>query len=178
MPAWLPELGYGFLQVARDWTSDPKEGRMMPEFEVQDQNFELHIRTSFGKQRFMSAIGADLSLVSPGKVEIVLPFREDLLQQHGFLHGAVIAGVVDSACGYAARSLMPRETTVMTVEYKINFLAPAAGDEIVARGRVLRSGRKLSVCYGEAAARVEGKEKLVAALMATMIPIRDRPLSK
>ena len=150
----------------------------MPKFKAQDQEFESHIRMSFGKQTFMSAIGADLSLVSPGEVEIVLPFRDDLLQQHGYLHGAVIAAVADSACGYAARSLMPPGTTVMTVEYKISFLAPAAGDEFVARGSVLRSGRRLSVCIGEALARAAGQEKLVAVLMATMIPITDRPLSK
>ena len=150
----------------------------MSQIDAQDPDFASHIRASFGKQSFMSLIGADLSRVSPGEVEIALPFRADLLQQHGYLHGAVIAAIVDSACGYAARSLMPQGATVMTVEYKVNFLAPAAGDEIVARGRVLRSGRKLSVCYGEAAARVHGQEKLVAALMATMIRITDRPLSK
>ena len=150
----------------------------MPKFKPQDERFKSHIRTSFGKQTFMSAIGADLSLVSPGEVEIVLPFRDDLLQQHGYLHGAVIAAVADSACGYAARSLMPPGTTVMTVEYKVNFLAPAAGDELVARGSVLRSGRRLSVCFGEALVRAAGREKLVAVLMATMIPITDRPLSE
>ena len=176
MSVWPPELGYGRV-VARDCARNWKKGDKMPEVEARDQGFELHIRNSFGKQSFMRAIGAELSLVSPGEVGIVLPFREDLLQQHGFLHGAVIAAVVDSACGYAARSLMPQGTTVMTVEYKVNFLAPAAGEELVARGRVLRSGRKLSVCYGEAVARATGQEKLVAVLMATMIPITDRPLS-
>ena len=150
----------------------------MPKFKAQEQGFDSHIRTSFGKQTFMKAIGADLSLVSPGEVEIVLPFRDDLLQQHGYLHGAVIAAVADSACGYAARSLMPPGTTVMTVEYKVNFLAPAAGDELVARGSVLRSGRRLSVCFGEVMARAAGREKLVAVLMATMIPISDRRLSE
>ena len=171
-----PELGYG-RAVVRGCASGGRTRETMPKVEAQDRDFELHIRTSFGKQSFMRAIGAELSIVAPGEVGIVLPFREDLLQQHGFLHGAVIAAVVDSACGYAARSLMPLGTTVMTVEYKVNFLAPAAGDELVARGRVLRSGRKLSVCFGEAVARATGREKLVGVMMATMIPITDRPLS-
>ena len=100
----------------------------------------------------MRTIGAELSRVAPGEVEVVLPFRDTLLQQHGYLHGAVIAAIVDSACGYAARSLMPPGSTVLTVEYKVNFLAPADGDRIVARGQVLQPGRNLTVCYGEALA--------------------------
>lgn len=149
----------------------------MQGFEPQDPDFEERIRDSFGKQTFMRLIGADLTRVEPGEVEIALPFREDLLQQHGYLHGAVIAAIVDSACGYAARSLMPSGATVLTVEYKVNFLAPANGTRIVARGTVLKPGRNLTVCYGECRAG-EGGQRLVASLVATMIRVMDRPLSK
>lgn len=149
----------------------------MKKFEPQDPDFEKHIRNSFGKQTFMSTIGAELTEVRPGEVEISLPFREDLLQQHGYLHGAVIAAIVDSACGYAARSLMPSGATVLTVEYKVNFLAPASGQRIVARGTVLKPGRNLTVCYGECRAGEDG-QRLVASLVATMIRVTDRPLSK
>ena len=148
----------------------------MQGFEPQDLDFEEHIRNSFGKQTFMSMIGADLTRVQPGEVEIALPFREDLLQQHGYLHGAVIAAIVDSACGYAARSLMPSGATVLTVEYKVNFLAPAKGHRILARGTVLKPGRSLTVCYGECRAGENG-DRLVASLVATMIRVTDRPLS-
>ena len=149
----------------------------MQRFDPQDLDFENQVRTSFGKQTFMAKIGAELTRVAPGEVEIALPFRDDLLQQHGYLHGAVIAAIVDSACGYAAQSLMPSGATVLTVEYKVNFLAPALGKRILARGTVLRPGRKLTVCSGECRAGEDG-ETLVASLLATMIRVTDRPLSK
>ncbi len=140
----------------------------MPTSFVQNPLFEAEIRGSFASQTFMQSIGAKLSSVSAGSVEILLPFREDLLQHHGYLHGAVIAAVVDTACGYSAQSLMPPDSTVLTVEYKINFLRPAKGDRIIARGRVLRPGRNLTVCYGEALTVANGSEDTVATLTATM----------
>ena len=142
---------------------------------VQNPRFESDIRESFASQSFMRSIGAELSSVSAGSVEVSLPIRGDLLQHHGYLHGAVIAAVVDTACGYSALSLMPPESSVLTVEYKVNFMSPANGDRVIARGRVLRPGRRLTVCYGEAFAQVDGCEKMIAALTATMARAVSNP---
>jgi uncharacterized protein (TIGR00369 family) len=117
----------------------------------------------------MKTIGARLSKVTPGEVEIELPFREDLTQQHGYLHAGVVTSIVDSACGYAALSLLPEGAEVLSVEYKINLLSPARGLQMLARGRVLKPGRTLTVCLGEVIALNAGAEKLVATMLATMI---------
>src|SRR5262249_23456018 len=132
------------------------------------------VRASYGKQRAMATLGARLARVAPGAVEIELPFREDLTQQHGFLHAGVITTIADSACGYAAYSLMPADAAVLTVEYKINLVSPAAGERFVARGRVVKAGATITVCAAEVFAMQEGREKLVALMQATMIALRDR----
>lgn len=144
----------------------------MPEFEPQALNFEARVRESFARQKLMATIGARLIKVLPGEVEIELAFREDLTQQHGYLHAGVVTSIVDSACGYAALSLMPEDADVLSVEYKINMLSPARGAAMIARARVLRSGRNLSVCAGDVFALIDGKEKLVATMLATMMAVR------
>jgi len=123
----------------------------------------------------MSTIGARVTHVAPGEVDVELPFRDDLSQQHGFLHAGVVAAIVDSACGYAALTLMPPDAAVLTSEYKINLLSPAAGD-IIARGRVLKAGRMLIVTRGDAFALKDGEQKLVATMLATMMTVRERGL--
>jgi uncharacterized protein (TIGR00369 family) len=123
----------------------------------------------------MKTIGARLLRVAPGEVDIELPFRDDLCQQHGFLHGGVVTAVADSACGYAALSLMPPAAAVLTVEFKVNLLAPARGDRFVARGRVLRPGRTLTVCAAEVLAVADGRERPVAAMLTTMMAVEERP---
>jgi uncharacterized protein (TIGR00369 family) len=125
----------------------------------------------------MATIGARLTRVEPGKIDIELQTRDDLVQQHGFLHAGVLASAADSACGYAALSLMPAGAAVLSVEFKINMLAPAAGDRIVARGSVIRAGRTVTVCWGEVAAFTGSDEKLVATMVATMMTVHDRGLS-
>lgn len=136
-----------------------------------DPNFEARVRASFERQGLMASIGARLTNVLPGAVEIEAPFRGDLTQQHGFLHAGVLTALVDSACGYSALSLTPPETEVLTVEYKVNFLAPAQGERFVARGRVERAGRRITVCSGEVVA-VDGTEETpVAVMLATIIPV-------
>jgi uncharacterized protein (TIGR00369 family) len=125
----------------------------------------------------MATLGAELVHVSAGEVDIAVPFSERLTQQDGYLHAGVVAGATDSACGYAALTTMAAEAEVLTVEFKINLLAPAAGERLVARGRVLRSGRTLTVCRGEAVTISEGREKHVATLTATMIAIIATPAS-
>lgn len=146
----------------------------MVAFTPPDPQFEARVRASFARQRVMETIGARLVRVEPGVAEIELAFRPDLTQQHGYLHAGVITTVVDSACGYAAFTLMPAETGVLTVEYKVNFLAPAAGDRFLARGRVLKPGRTLSICAGEVIASSAAGEKLIATMLATMMNLRDR----
>jgi uncharacterized protein (TIGR00369 family) len=119
----------------------------------------------------MATLGAELVHVAAGEVDIALAFSDRLTQQDGFLHAGVVAGVTDSACGYAALTTMAAGAEVLTVEFKINLLAPAAGERLVARGRVIRSGRTLTVCRGDAVTISEGREKHVATLTATMIAI-------
>jgi uncharacterized protein (TIGR00369 family) len=141
-----------------------------------DAEFEQRVRASFAKQAFMATIGARLASVKPGEVVIELPFRADLVQQHGFLHAGVVTAVVDSACGYAALSLMPAGAAVLSVEFKVNLLKPAAGATFRAVGKVIRAGQTLTVCTGELEAA--GKERAVVAIMqATMMTVRDRPLA-
>jgi len=117
----------------------------------------------------MATIGAELVHVAPGEVDIALPFSKQLTQQDGFLHAGVVAGAADSACGYAALTTMEPRAEVLTVEFKINLLAPAAGERLLVRGRLLRAGRTLTVCRADAVTISEGHEKHVATLTATLI---------
>ena len=126
---------------------------------------EEAVRQSFARQTFLSTIGATLSRVAEGEVDIELPFRADLLQQSGSLHAGVVSAIADTACGYAALTKMPEGSEVLSVEFKVNLLAPAAGSRFVARARVVRSGRTLTV----SAADVFADEKLIATMLATMI---------
>ena len=124
----------------------------------------------------MQTLGAELDAVRPGEVAISLAFRDDLTQQHGYLHAAVVTAIADSACGYAALTLMEPGVEVLSVEFKINLLAPAAGERFVASGRVLRPGRTLTVCAAEVRADPTSSDagKLVAVLQATMIAAGGR----
>ena len=143
----------------------------------QDPAYEARVRASFERQRFMQTIGAQLVRVAPGEVDVELPVREGLTQQHGFLHAGALATVADSACGYAALSLMPAGAAVLSVEFKINLLAPAGGDRVVARGHVIRAGKTVTVCWGDVTAYEGTSERLVATMVATMMTVRDRGLS-
>ena len=136
--------------------------------------FDPRIQNSFSKQKFMAVIGARLIRVVPGEVDIELPFREDLTQQHGFLHAAVTTGIVDSACGYAALSKMPPGAGVLSAEFKVNLLTPAKGERFIAKGRVLKAGRTLSICTGDVYAIDQGVERHVATMLATMVVVEGR----
>ncbi len=144
-------------------------------FAPQTPDFDNRVRSSFAKQAVMNLIGAELVKVLPGKVEILLPFRNDLTQQHGFLHAGIITTLVDSACGYAALSLMPAGASVLTVEFKVNLLAPAKGERFVARGKVVKPGRTITVCSGEVFALGSEEPKLVSTMTATMMTLQGRP---
>lgn len=134
-----------------------------------ETSVEKRVKESFARQTVMATIGASITVVEPGEVTIELPFRSDLAQQHGFIHGGVVTMIVDTACGYAALTRMPASAAVLTAEYKINFLSPAEGEKLIARGRVLKPGRALTVCYGDVHAVKDGQEKLVATMLATMM---------
>jgi len=136
--------------------------------------FEKAVRDSFAAQQLMATIGARLTRVTAGEIERV-PFRRDLTQQHGFLHAGVVTSALDSACGYAALSLTEEGVGVLSVEFKTNLLAPARGEELIARGRVLRVGRSITVCQAEAGMIADGAETSVAIMLATIMTVRDRP---
>jgi uncharacterized protein (TIGR00369 family) len=134
-----------------------------------DPNFESRVRSSFARQTVMQTIGATLTAVEPGKIEISMPFSDNLTQQNGYLHAGVVATILDSACGYAAVSLMPADVDALTVEYKINLLRPAQGELFVARAHVIKAGRTLTFCQGEVVARTGDKERVVASMMGTIM---------
>jgi uncharacterized protein (TIGR00369 family) len=147
----------------------------MASFEPADPAFESRVRESFARQQLLTTLGATLERVAPGEVDIRLPFRAALSQQHGFLHAGAITSIVDTACGYAALTLMPAGAAVLTVEFKVSLLSPGRGDAFLARGRVLKAGRTLTFCTGEVLASGRGEERLVATMTATMMTVRDRP---
>jgi uncharacterized protein (TIGR00369 family) len=132
------------------------------------------VRDSFARQGLLATLGARVTHVAPGEVDVELDFDERLTQQHGYLHAGALAAALDSACGYAALTLMPEETAVLSVEFKVNLLAPAAGERFVARGRVVRAGRTLTVCRGDAIAFVGDEERHVATMVATMMALGPR----
>ncbi|HVJ23596.1 MAG TPA: PaaI family thioesterase [Burkholderiales bacterium] len=136
-----------------------------------DPNFAGRIRASFGRQKAMGLIGASLKVVEPGQVEVALPYRDDLTQQKGFIHGGVLGMIADTACGYSAFSLMPAGGSLVTVEYKMNILRPGRG-ALVARGKVIRPGRTLTVARAEVYAD-DGSH--VATMLQTLMALPGTP---
>jgi uncharacterized protein (TIGR00369 family) len=134
-------------------------------------DFEIAVRESFARQSVMATIGARLTRIAPGELSIELAFRQDLTQQDGFVHAGIVATILDSACGYAAMTLVPAGARVLTVEFKANFLAPARGERVVARASVVRSGRTLTVSQADAFAVATEKETLVATMLGTIMTL-------
>jgi uncharacterized protein (TIGR00369 family) len=132
---------------------------------------DRRIRESFARMQAMTTIGASVAAVREGEVEVVLPFSAALTQQHGFVHAGIVAMIVDTACGYAALTLMPADAAVLTTEFKLHLLSPAKGDRFVASGRVVRPGRKLMVCLGEVFAEDGASRKQVALMTASMMVV-------
>ena len=147
----------------------------MPRFEPRDPEYEAKVRSSFANQTAMQILGADMGKVEPGQVEIEMPFQAGLTQQHGFIHGGIVTSILDSACWYAAFSLSAPDSAVLTVEYKVNFMAPAKGERLVSRGQVLRPGASITVCKGDVVAYDGGEEKLVTTMLMTMMILPNRP---
>ncbi|GAA0685591.1 hotdog fold thioesterase [Kitasatospora atroaurantiaca] len=136
---------------------------------------QARIRTSFERQGLMGHLGARIAHIAPGRVHIVLPGRPEVTQQNGYFHAGATSAIADSAGGYAAFTLFPEDTSVLTVEYKINLLAPAVGDHIEAVGTVLKSGRTLTVCRLEVFGVRGGERSLVATGQQTLICVNARP---
>jgi uncharacterized protein (TIGR00369 family) len=132
-------------------------------------DFAAEVETSFARQPVMNLIGAGLSLVEPGVIEIVLPYRADLTQQHGYLHAGVVTTIADSACGYAAYTLMPAGSQVLSVEFKVNLLRPAQGERFLARAEVIKAGRTLTVARADVFGINGTERELVATMQATII---------
>lgn len=151
---------------------------MTTAFTPANPDFAQRIQRSFERQGFMKHLGAELTLVEPGLVEIQVPFAPELTQQHGFFHAGVVGTLADNCGGYAAFSLMPADASVLTVEYKLNLLAPAAGERLVSVGRVLKPGKSLTICRCQVSVVKDGQTKLCAASQMTIMTMAgqtDRP---
>ncbi len=146
----------------------------MSEFTAKDPDFAKRGQRSFDAQGLMEHIGARLTSVAPGACEIELPYSEEVSQQHGFFHGGAVGTIADSAGGYAAFSLMNVEDGILTVEYKLNLMAPASGELLIARGQVVRPGRTLTVCRAEVAVVKDGRETACAVMQQTLMRIVGR----
>jgi len=147
----------------------------MDAFTPSDPDYAQRIRDSFERQKVMALIGARLGEIVPGRVTIELPYRDDLVQQHGYLHAGIVGTIADSAGGYAAFTLMPAGSSVLSVEYRMHLLAPADGERLIASGRVVRAGRTLTVCELEVEAVKDGARTRCAWGSQTLICLRDRP---
>lgn len=139
-----------------------------------DDDFEEKVRESFNRQKIMKMINASIISIKPGVAELSLPYQSSLTQQHGFIHAGIVSTVLDSACGYAAFSLMPAGAAVLTIEFKINLLSPAKGEYFRAIGKVKKPGRNITVTEGELFAMENGKQKLAATMLGTIMSVYDR----
>lgn len=146
----------------------------MSDAPLADTEIARRIAASFDKQAFMTTLGARLKHVAAGEVEIELPIQPHVSQQHGFVHAGAVASIADSACGYAALTVMPAGAGVLTAEFKINLLAPAAGERLVAKGRVVKAGRTLTLAMAEVFALKDGTLRLCAMMTATCMTIAGR----
>ena len=149
-------------------------------FVPKDPLFADRVRASFARQRAMHTLGVEITRLAAGEIELAMPYEASFTQQHGFVHAGIMATVLDSACGYAAFSLMPAEAAVLTVEFKTNLLAPAKGERFLFRAQVVKPGRTLTVCEGRAFALANGaqtgsQERLVASMSGTLVALYDRP---
>lgn len=144
-------------------------------FEPADHNYRQKVQDSFDRQKFMDLLGAELVELRPGYCEIEVPFQESLTQQHGFFHAGVVSTVADNVAGYAGFSLMEPASSVLTVEFKLNLLAPGKGELLIGRGQVLKSGRTLTICRSDIYVVQNGHETLCAAGQSTLIQLKDTP---
>ena len=157
----------------------PESGMRKPEtaggqFVPPNPDYAARVRASFDRQGAMKLIGARLAEVRPGFCSIELPYRKDLTQQHGYVHAGIVSAIADSAGGYAGFTLFPADASVLTVEYKLNLIAPAAGDRLLAEAEVVKPGRTLAITRGEVYAETDGKRSLCAIMQQTLIVLAGK----
>ena len=145
------------------------------EFAPRNPDYAARVRASFERQGAMRLIGARLAEIGPGYCAIELPYRQDLTQQHGYVHAGIVAAIADSAGGYAGFTLFPSDASVLTVEYKLNLIAPAAGERLFAEAHVVKPGRTLAITRGEVYAEAGGKRTLCAIMQQTLIVLAGKP---
>jgi uncharacterized protein (TIGR00369 family) len=151
-------------------TPRPARSSFLP----RNPDWEATVRESFARQKVMNLIGAGLAALAPGHCEIRLPFRDDLTQQNGYFHAGITSTIVDSAGGYAGYTLMPLGSGVLTVEFKLNLLAPADGEFLIAEGQVLKAGRNLVIARGEVYAIKNGQATHCATMQQTLMTMHDK----
>ena len=144
------------------------------QFQPRDPDYRARVEASFKRQRVMETLGIRIGDIHPGRITLEMPYDATFTQQHGFLHAGIISTGLDSACGYAAFSLMDKEAAILTVEFKVNLLAPAEGENFLFLGEVLKPGRTLTVCEGKAFALLGGQRKLIASMTGTLMAILNR----
>lgn len=146
------------------------------QFTPQNPDFASRVQDSFARQKVMTTLGIEIATLSPGVIELTMPYAVAFTQQHGFLHGGIVSTALDTACGYAAFSLMPANAGVLTVEFKASLLAPAKGQQFMFRAEVVKPGKTLTFCEGKAYAQDgDAEPRLIASLSATIMAIYDRP---
>ena len=143
-------------------------------FQPKDPNFKDRVRADFDRQNAMRTLGVEMVRVEPGEIELSMPYSGNLTQQHGYIHAGIITTALDSACGYAAFSLMPAEAAVLTVEFKTTLIAPAKGDRFVFRANVVKAGRTLTFCEGRAFGVTNNEERLIATMSGTLFALIER----
>lgn len=144
-------------------------------FTARDPDYQQRVRDSFARQQVMGFLGAELDDVAPGYTQISLPFRPELSQQHGYFHGGMVGTIADSAAGYAGYTLMAADASVLTVEYKLNLIAPADGERLIARGKVIRPGKNLVITQADVFVSRRGAERQCAVLLQTLMCMHQRP---
>ena len=145
----------------------------MSQFIVHNQDYATRVRESFARQGFMRYLGAKITNVGPGTVEIEVPFSKNLAQQHGFFHGGVIGTIADNAGGYSSFTLMAATDSVLSIEYKLNMMSPANGDKLIARGKVIRPGRNITTSTSDIFVVQDGEEKLCATMLGTFMTMKN-----
>ena len=148
---------------------------MMSLFKPIDPNFKARVQDALRRQEVVRTLGIEVAALEAGEITLTMPYSAAHTQQHGFVHAGIVATALDNACGGAAFSLMPEDAAVLTVEFKINLLAPARGDKFVFKGKVVKPGRTITVCEAQAFAIGGGEEKLIATMSGTLMAVFDRP---
>ncbi len=144
------------------------------QFKPSVADYKEKIIKSFNRQGVMKTLNVTLHSIKPGEIELEFPYQPDFTQQHGFIHAGIVSTLLDTACGYAAFSLMPENTAVLTIEFKINLLSPANGEQFRAVGKVKKAGKNITVTQGELFSHTENEQKLVATMVATIMSVYDR----